>query len=104
MVRRGDRAYLVSIKGRSTHWAKNLLANPEVNLRLRDGRYSGRAREVRPEERDEGREAYSDHVGWFERFEWPIWRKDKFTPEKCRELHREWFDTGLPVVVDLEPR
>src|SRR5688572_30852003 len=45
VARRGDRAYLVAIKGAdTTHWAKNMLANPEVKLRLRGGRFSGRAR------------------------------------------------------------
>jgi deazaflavin-dependent oxidoreductase (nitroreductase family) len=102
IARRGDRAYFVAIKGASTHWAKNVLANPEVKLRLRSGRFSGRAREVRPEEREEGREAYSADVHLFERGEWSIWRKDKFSPEKSRELHREWFDTGTPFVVELE--
>ena len=104
MVRRGDRAYVVAIKGSGTYWARNALANPEVKLRLRDGRFKGRARELRPEERDEGREAYSANVGLFERGEWRTWRKDRFTPEKSRELHREWFDTGLPLVVELELR
>jgi deazaflavin-dependent oxidoreductase (nitroreductase family) len=101
VVRRGDRAYLVAIKGARTLWARNLLADPEVKLRLRDGRFSGRAREPTPEEREEGRDAYSANVGWFERGEWRIWRQGPFSPEKSRELHREWFDTGTPFVVDL---
>jgi deazaflavin-dependent oxidoreductase (nitroreductase family) len=102
VVRRGDRAYLVAIKGASTYWAKNALANPEVKLRLRGGRFSGRAREVRAEERDEAREAYSADVGLFERGEWRTWRKGKFSPEKSREMHRHWFDTGLPFVIELD--
>ena len=103
VARRGDRAYLVAIKGaNSTFWAKNVLANPEVKLRLRDGRFSGRARkELTPEERAEGREAYSENVGWFERGEWRIWGEGGFSPEQSRELHREWFDTGTPFVVEL---
>jgi deazaflavin-dependent oxidoreductase (nitroreductase family) len=102
VVRRGDRAYVVAIGGTSTHWARNLLANPEVKLRLRDGRFSGRAREVLPSERGEAREAYSADVHWFERLEWRVWRKDRFTPEKSRELHRHWFDSGASFVVELE--
>ena len=103
VVRRGERAYLVAIKGASvTLWAKNALANPEVRLRLRSGRFRGRARELGPEEREVAKEAYSADVGWFERGEWRIWRRDRFTPEKSRELHREWFETGTPFVVELE--
>jgi deazaflavin-dependent oxidoreductase (nitroreductase family) len=104
-ARRGDKAFLVAIKGAGvTHWAKNVLANPDVKLRLPGGRFSGVAREAQPEELDEGREAYSADVGWFERFEWRVWRKDRYTPEKSRELHREWFDTGTPIVIELRPR
>jgi len=103
VVRRGDRAFLVAIKGAGvTLWAKNLLASPEVKLRLRDGRFTGRAREPRPEERAEARDAYSADVHWFERGEWRIWRDDEFTPEKSRELHRPWFDAGTPFVVELD--
>ena len=100
-VQRGDRVFLVAIKGAGTGWAKNALANPEVRLRLPGGRFTGRAREVRPEEMEEGREAYSANVGWFERGEWRIWRSGRFSQEGSRELHREWFDTGTPFVVDL---
>ena len=102
VVRRDDRAYLVAIKGASvTAWAKNALADPGVKLRLRDGTFEGTAREPRPDEREEARAAYSARVGWFERGEWRIWRDDPFTPEKSKEMHRHWFDTGTPFVVEL---
>ena len=102
VVRRGAKAYLVAIKGVAvTGWAKNALANPEVTLRLSDGRFSGRARELRADEHEEGRDAYSAGVHWFERLEWKAWREDGFTPEKSRELHGHWFDTGTPIVVEL---
>jgi hypothetical protein len=103
VVRRGNRAYLVAIKGADvTLWAKNVLADPRVKLRLRGGRFGGRARQVRPEEREEAREAYCARVGWFERGEWRIWRKGGFTAEKSRELHREWFDTGTAFLIELD--
>jgi deazaflavin-dependent oxidoreductase (nitroreductase family) len=102
IVRRGDKAYLVAIKGAGvTGWAKNVIANPQVRVRLRDGRFDGRAREVRAEERDQARDAYSAGVHWFERLEWINWRRDPYSPEKSRELHREWFDTGTPLVIQL---
>jgi deazaflavin-dependent oxidoreductase (nitroreductase family) len=102
IVRAGDHAYLVAIRGEKTsRWAQNVLANPDVGLRLPGGRFRGRARQLRDEERESAREAYSANVGWFERFEYRIWRDDAFTAEKSRELHREWFDTGTPIVVDI---
>ena len=102
MVRRGDKVFLVAIKGRGTYWAENALANPEVKLRLPGARFRGRARELRPDEREEGREAYLADVGWFERLEWRAWRNDGFTADKSRDLHGEWFDTGMPLVVELD--
>jgi deazaflavin-dependent oxidoreductase (nitroreductase family) len=102
IVRRGNRAYLVAIKGAGvTSWAKNVLANPQVRVRLPNGRFHGAAREIRAEERDEARQAYSADVHWFERLEWMNWRSEPFSPEKSRELHREWFDTGTPLVIEL---
>jgi deazaflavin-dependent oxidoreductase (nitroreductase family) len=103
VARRGDTAYLVAIKGVGiTGWAKNALANPGVRLRLRGGRFDGTARELRPEERDAARAAYAENVGWFERGEWRIWRSGPFSAEGSRELHREWFDTGTPLAIDLD--
>jgi deazaflavin-dependent oxidoreductase (nitroreductase family) len=105
MVRRGDKAYLVAIKGAgTTGWARNILANPRVKVRLRDGRFDGRARELRPEEQDAARDAYGAGVHWFERLEWINWRSDSFSPEKSRQLHRKWFDTGTPLVIELADR
>ena len=101
VVRRGDRAYLVAIGGRSNHWARNIHVNPEIELRLRDGRFKGTAREVPSEEKDQARAAYSADVHWFERLEWRLWRKGRFRPDKSREMHRHWFDNGLPFIVEL---
>jgi deazaflavin-dependent oxidoreductase (nitroreductase family) len=101
VVRRGDRAYLVAIGGNRNHWARNILATPEVGLRLRDGRFKGTARVIPPGEADEARAAYSADVHWFERLEWRVWRKGSFTAEGSRDLHRHWFDSGLPFLVEL---
>jgi deazaflavin-dependent oxidoreductase (nitroreductase family) len=100
-VRRGDRAYVVAIKGGRTGWAGNALANPEVALRIRDGRFTGRAREVAPGERDQAREAYAEGVHRFERLEYRLWRNDRPDVERIRDLHRHWFDTGMPLVIEL---
>ena len=101
-VRRGGRAYIVAIKGGRTGWLKNALAHPEVGLRIRGGRFTGLAREVREDERAEARATYCDtKAGLFERAEYSLWRPDRPTPAKIEELHRHWFDTGVPLVVEL---
>jgi deazaflavin-dependent oxidoreductase (nitroreductase family) len=102
-VTEGDMAYVVAIHGRSTRWARNLEANPGVSLRVRGRSYEGVARPPRDStERRRALEAYSGgEVGRFERLEYRLWRKRKPTPERIRELHREWFERGSPFVIDL---
>jgi deazaflavin-dependent oxidoreductase (nitroreductase family) len=97
----GDRAYVVAIKAGISGWAANALANDEVTLRVRGGTYRGRARRVGPEEHERGRAAYSARVHFFERLEYRMWRKGRPTEEEIRALHREWFDTGTPLVIEL---
>jgi deazaflavin-dependent oxidoreductase (nitroreductase family) len=45
-IRRGERVYVVSIGGARAAWLKNLQADPAVSLRIRGGRFKGRAREL----------------------------------------------------------
>jgi deazaflavin-dependent oxidoreductase (nitroreductase family) len=102
-VRRGDRAYVVAIKGSKTGWLKNIEANPEVRLRIRGGTFQGRAQLLSSgTERAEARGAYSEAIGHFERLEYRMWRTGRPTPEAMRALHRGWFDHGVPVAIDLE--
>lgn len=101
-VRRADRVYIVAIKGESTGWLRNALAHPEVGVRIRGGSFTGVAREVRDDERVEARAAYCDTTaGIFERLEYSLWRPDRPAPAKIEELHRHWFETGSPLVVEL---
>jgi deazaflavin-dependent oxidoreductase (nitroreductase family) len=103
-IRRGDRAYLVAIRGR-TGWLRNIEAHPEVQLRLRGGTLNGVAREVRDSERREAMEAYCDTPpSPFEYLEYSVWRSERPTATRIRELHRTWFETGKPLVVELGGR
>lgn len=100
-VRSGEVVYLVAIKGGRTGWALNALANPEVGLRIRGGSFSGPAREPRADEIAAARAAYCEPVGWFELLEYTMWRKGRPRAETIRQLHREWFDQGTALVVEL---
>jgi deazaflavin-dependent oxidoreductase (nitroreductase family) len=104
-VRQGDRVYIVAIKGDRTGWLKNIEASPTVQLRLRGGRFTGIARKISEDpERLEARHAYCDTMpSLFERFEYSMWRKGRPTPAKIRDLHSTWFDTGAPLIVELDP-
>ena len=99
-IRRGDRAYVVSI--RSTHWLSNVRANPDVRLRIRSGTFAGVVREPRStEELEEARAAYCKTVNRFDYAECRMWRPGRPTRDKIEELHRDWFEHGTPLVIEL---
>lgn len=111
VIRRGDRAYLVAL--RPPHlavtrpdavqaWVHNLRSNPHVRLRLHGGTFAGLAREITdPAELDTARSVISDvvHLGDFG--ECSLHLRGLPTRSKIQELHRYWFDTGIPLVIDL---
>jgi deazaflavin-dependent oxidoreductase (nitroreductase family) len=100
-IRRGNKAYLVSI--RPTAWLKNVRANPDVRLRVRGGTFTGVAREPsEPGEREQARAAYCETVNRFDYAECAMWRKGRPTRAKIEQLHRTWFDEGTALVVDLK--
>jgi hypothetical protein len=76
---------------------------PEVELRVRAGAFTGIARELHAEERQEAMEAYceSEKASLFEHLEHLMWRRGRPTPSRIRELHRIWFDQGTPLVTEL---
>lgn len=101
-IRRGDRAYLVAIGGEHSGWLRNVRANPEVRLRIRGGTFTGVGRELRDEtERQEAMAAYCETVNSFDYSECRVHRKGRPTREKIIELHRTWFEGGVPLVIEL---
>jgi deazaflavin-dependent oxidoreductase (nitroreductase family) len=99
----GDgKVVIVAIRGAGVSgWAKNMLAQPKVQLRLPGGRLEGVAREISPAEREEARAAYCESVHRFEYAEHLIWKPGRPNRESIRELHRGWFEKGTPFVIDL---
>lgn len=101
---RGEKVYVVAIKGAgTTGWAKNVLANPGVRLRLPGGTFSGQARRLhaRTESR-EAEEIYCDTVTPFDYLTWINWRTGRPTSAKIKQLLRGWFNDGTPLVIDLD--
>jgi deazaflavin-dependent oxidoreductase (nitroreductase family) len=102
-IRRADSVYIVSIGGPDILWLKNLDANPNVTLRIRDGTFAGRARKLTdPLETEQAREAYCEPVDYFDYMACMNWRKGRPTRSRIRDLTRGWFDEGVPLVVELE--
>jgi len=100
-IRRGNRAYLAAIGGERSAWVKNVRVNPEVRLRIRGGTFRGRARELRDAaEREAAFEAYCGTVNGFDYLEYGVHRKGRPTRAGIEELHRTWFEGGIPLVVE----
>ena len=101
-VRRGDRVFVVAIGGRQAGWFRNLESNPRVGLRIRGGRFAGQAREVDVDLHREAEQAYCADTGLFELLESLMHLRGRPRRSRIRQMHRHWFDTGAPVVIDLE--
>ena len=110
-ARRGDRVYLVQLRppelamqrpGAVAAWVWNLRANPSVTLRMRGGTFAGTAREIEdPAELAEAREALTDPVYPTDYAECSLHLRGRPTRAKIQDLHRYWFDTGIPLAIDL---
>lgn len=111
MIRRGDTVYLVAL--RPPHlgvtrpdavqaWMLNIRANPNVVLRLPGGAVAGIAREITdPTEWQQARSAISDTVHPMDYGECALHLRGLPSRSKIRHLHRYWFDTGIPLAIDL---
>ncbi len=111
IIRRGSKAYIVQLRppelaiNRPTAvaaWVWNIRANPNVRLRIRGGTFEGVARELKDlAEVEQAREAICETVNLFDYGECDVHLRGLPTRAKIKELHRYWFDTGIPLVVEL---
>lgn len=102
-VRDGNRVYLAAITGRHTLWVKNIQADPRVRIRLTGGTYAGKARPIGPDDPmyEAARERFCGVVHPFDYVENMFHRKGLPSRRKIAELHRAWFEGGIPLVVEL---
>ncbi len=101
VIRDGNKAYIVSIPGIQAAWLKNARAQPHVRLRIRGGRFHGVARELRPAETQHAMAAYCETVNPFDYAECAVHRRGRPTRSKIKELHRNWFEGGIPMIIEL---
>jgi deazaflavin-dependent oxidoreductase (nitroreductase family) len=112
VIQRGDRAYLVALRlphiavtspSAVQAWVHNIRANPNVRLRIRGGDFDGIAREITDaREREQARSLICDSVFPNDYGECALHLRGLPTRAKIQELHRYWFDTGTPFVIDLK--
>jgi deazaflavin-dependent oxidoreductase (nitroreductase family) len=110
-IRRGDKVFIVQLRPPAlaierpdivSGWVWNLRANPDVRLRLGSRTYAGIAREIdQPAELEQAREAICETVHLTDYDECALHVRGFPTRGKIRALHRYWFDTGIPLVIEL---
>ena len=111
-IRKGDMVYIVQLRPpavaverplATSAWVHNLRANPRVELHIGFRDYAGTARElVDPAELERAREAICETVHAVDYDECLLHLRGLPTRAKIRALHAYWFDTGIPLVVELD--
>jgi deazaflavin-dependent oxidoreductase (nitroreductase family) len=111
VIRRGSKAYIVALRppevamvrpSAVAAWVWNIRSNPNVTLRIRGGTFAGLARELTDQvELAEARAAFCEKVNLSDYGECALHLRGLPTRAKIEELHRYWFDTGIPLVVEL---
>jgi deazaflavin-dependent oxidoreductase (nitroreductase family) len=110
-IRSGNSVYIVMLRPPVvaierpdivTAWVLNIRANPNVSLRMRGGEFRGLARELdEPDELRIARELFCETVVPFDYGECSVHLRGRPSRKKILKLNRYWFDTGIPLVVDL---
>ena len=110
-IRRDDKAFIVQLRPPAlamerptavSGWVWNIRGNPNVTLRLGRRTYAGVAREIEdPRELEQAREAICETVHLTDYDECALHMRGFPTREKIKAMHRYWFDTGIPLVVEL---
>jgi deazaflavin-dependent oxidoreductase (nitroreductase family) len=111
-IRQGDHAYIVQLRPpapaiqtplKTAAWVLNLRANPHVQLKLGRRTYAAVVREIdTPAELARARETFCEPVHMVDYGECVLHLKGLPSRQKIRDLHRYWFDTGVPLVAELE--
>jgi deazaflavin-dependent oxidoreductase (nitroreductase family) len=114
VIQHGDHAYLVALRlphiavanpDATQAWVRNVRANPDVKLRIRCADFNGVAREItETAELVLARKLLCDTVFRNDYGECALHLRGLPTRTKVKELHRYWFDTGIPIAIDLKER
>ena len=110
-IRRQDKVYVVMLRPPDlaierpltvSSWVWNIRGNPNVRLRLRRRTFVGVAREISdPTELQQARDAICETVHLVDFGECRLHLRGRPSRAKIKDLHRYWFDTGIPIVIEL---
>ncbi|SEE87864.1 deazaflavin-dependent oxidoreductase, nitroreductase family [Rhodococcus jostii] len=110
-IRRHDKVYVVMLRPPAlaierplavSSWVWNIRGNPNIHLRLRRRTFAGVAREISdPTELRQAREAICETVHLVDYGECRLHLRGRPSRAKIKDLHGYWFDTGIPLVIEL---
>ena len=102
-IRQGDVVYVVTMMGEKAAWLKNIRANPVVTVRLGRETLEGSAREIiDPVERQRAMDVYVGTVVFADYADYLTYHWDLPTRSKIVRAHRQWFEDGIPLIIQLE--
>jgi deazaflavin-dependent oxidoreductase (nitroreductase family) len=111
-ILQGDRVYIVQLRPpvaavdtplAVSAWVLNIRADPHVQLKLGRRTYAATMREIKDSaELARARETFCEPVHLVDYPECVIHLKGRPSARKIRDLHRYWFDTGVPLVAELQ--
>jgi len=111
-IRQGNRVYIVQLRPpkpaiqtplKISAWVWNIRANPHVQLKIGRCSYAAVVREIDTlDELARAREIFCEPVYMVDYGECLLHLKGLPSPQKIRDLHRYWFDTGVPLVAELQ--
>jgi deazaflavin-dependent oxidoreductase (nitroreductase family) len=91
--------------GKRSDWLRNARKNPEVRVKVGRRWHSARVREVTDQaERDKARTLYVAKVVAYDYFDVPLVEWTIPTNGTIVHKHENWFDGGVPVAIELEPK
>jgi deazaflavin-dependent oxidoreductase (nitroreductase family) len=107
-----DRVYIVQLRPPAlavdtplalAAWVLNIRADPHVQLKLGRRTCAATMREIEdPAELALAREIFCEPVHLVDYPECVIHLKGRPSARKIRDLHRYWFDTGVPLIAELQ--
>jgi deazaflavin-dependent oxidoreductase (nitroreductase family) len=111
-IPRDDQVYIVQLRPPAlaidtplslAAWVLNIRADPHVQLKLGRRTCAATMREIEdPAELARAREIFCEPVHLVDYPECVIHLKGRPSARKIRDLHRYWFDTGVPLVAELQ--
>jgi deazaflavin-dependent oxidoreductase (nitroreductase family) len=111
-IPQGDRVYIVQLRPPAVAvdtplavaaWVLNIRADRHVQLKLGRRTCAATMREIEePAELARAREIFCEPVHLVDYPECVIHLKGRPSARKIRDLHRYWFDTGVPLVAELQ--